>query len=187
MERKERFEELFKNIHTWALSKDLIKPENAETQYLKVLEEVGETASALLKNDVPAIKDGFGDSCITIVILAYQKTNMTPKQLSEFYCNIHRNDDSLSDAMAFVSSVFIDEDDTESPSLFISSLRALLGYAFSKGYDLLECLELAYNEIKDRRGVTKNGNFIKQSPEEFEFTRREHEERSGDESYYTGG
>lgn len=29
------------------------------------------------------------------------------------------------------------------------------------GYDAVECLELAYNEIKDRKGVTKDGGFIK--------------------------
>ncbi len=184
MERQERFKELFENIHEWGSLRDLIKPENAETQYLKVLEEIGETASALLKNDVPEIKDGFGDSCITIVILAYQKTNVTPKQLSNFYANIHRGDVLLSDAMASVSVTFVEDEPTDS---FIFSLRCLLDYAYLKGYDLLECLELAYNEIKDRKGVTENGNFIKMSPEEIEFTEREHEARKNDPAYYTGG
>lgn len=30
------------------------------------------------------------------------------------------------------------------------------------GYDILDCLEVAYNEIKGRKGVTKNGSFIKE-------------------------
>jgi NTP pyrophosphatase (non-canonical NTP hydrolase) len=29
------------------------------------------------------------------------------------------------------------------------------------GFDIDECLESAYNEIKDRKGRTENGNFIK--------------------------
>lgn len=29
------------------------------------------------------------------------------------------------------------------------------------GYDFQECIEKAYNVIKDRKGVTKNGTFIK--------------------------
>jgi NTP pyrophosphatase (non-canonical NTP hydrolase) len=29
-------------------------------------------------------------------------------------------------------------------------------------YDLTECLEIAYNEIKDRQGITINGTFIKE-------------------------
>lgn len=30
------------------------------------------------------------------------------------------------------------------------------------GYDLMECLESAYNVIKDRKGQTKNGSFVKE-------------------------
>ncbi len=30
------------------------------------------------------------------------------------------------------------------------------------GFDLDTCLECAYNEIKNRKGVTKNGTFIKE-------------------------
>lgn len=30
------------------------------------------------------------------------------------------------------------------------------------GFDIDECLESAYNEIKDRKGKTENGNFIKE-------------------------
>lgn len=33
------------------------------------------------------------------------------------------------------------------------------------GYDFADCLELAYNEIKDRTGKTVNGSFIKTSDE----------------------
>ena len=29
------------------------------------------------------------------------------------------------------------------------------------GYDFLDCLDLAYNEIKDRKGHTQDGSFIK--------------------------
>lgn len=30
------------------------------------------------------------------------------------------------------------------------------------GYDLIECLESAYNVIKERRGHTENGSFVKE-------------------------
>ena len=39
---------------------------------LKVLEEVGETAGALLKNKNKEIIDGLGDSFVTLIILCYQ-------------------------------------------------------------------------------------------------------------------
>lgn len=37
----------------------------------------------------------------------------------------------------------------------------LIIYAQQKGLDLTECLESAYNEIKDRTGKTVDGTFIK--------------------------
>jgi len=50
----------------------LIKEENATKQMLKVVEEVGETAGALAKNNRDELKDGIGDSFVTLIILANQ-------------------------------------------------------------------------------------------------------------------
>ena len=59
-------------IIKWGIEKDLIKLDNAPKQRLKLLEEVGETARAILKNDVKEIKDGLGDIFVVLVILAEQ-------------------------------------------------------------------------------------------------------------------
>jgi NTP pyrophosphatase (non-canonical NTP hydrolase) len=97
-----RFDSLIENVTQWASDRDILKKENAPKQLLKVLEEVGETAGALLKSNDAEIKDGIGDSFVTLIILA--------KQL---------------------------------------------------GLDPADCLEAAWNEIKDRRGKTINGVFVK--------------------------
>ena len=60
------------NVIKWARDKDLLKMVNAPKQMLKVVEEVGETASALLKKDDRALIDGIGDSFVTLIILAKQ-------------------------------------------------------------------------------------------------------------------
>jgi len=96
------FDELIQSVTQWAEDKDILKPENAPKQMLKVLEEVGETAGALLKSNEEEIKDGIGDSFVTLIILS--------KQL---------------------------------------------------GLSPQECLEAAWNEIKDRRGKTQGGVFVK--------------------------
>jgi NTP pyrophosphatase (non-canonical NTP hydrolase) len=96
------FDNLIENVTQWADDKNILKKENAPKQLLKVLEEVGETAGALLKNKEAEIKDGIGDSFVTLIILA--------KQL---------------------------------------------------GLEPVDCLEAAWNEIKDRTGKTENGVFIK--------------------------
>ncbi len=96
-------DELIQNIKQWADAKNLLKEENSQAQMLKVLEEVGETAGALLKNKNQEIIDGLGDSFVTLIILCYQ-LELEPKQ----------------------------------------------------------CLQAAWDEIKNRKGKTINGTFIRE-------------------------
>ena len=67
------FDKNIENVTRWAEEKHLLKPENATKQMLKVFEEVGETASALLKSKEDELIDGIGDSFVTLIILAKQK------------------------------------------------------------------------------------------------------------------
>ena len=96
------FDNLIENVTQWAHDKNILVPDNAPKQMLKVLEEVGETAGALLKSKDEEIKDGIGDSFVTLIILS--------KQL---------------------------------------------------GLEPADCLEAAWNEIKNRTGKTVNGVFVK--------------------------
>ena len=98
----ERFDTLIDNVVGWAADKNILKPENAAKQMLKVMEEVGETAGALAKNKQEELKDGIGDAFVTLIILAKQV-----------------------------------------------------------GMEPADCLEAAWNEIKNRTGKTVNGVFIK--------------------------
>lgn len=95
--------ELVKLIEKWAREKNL-DIADPEKQMLKVVEEVGEVAAALARNNKNNLRDGIGDVVVTLVILAMQ------------------ND-----------------------------------------MDLYECLNQAYNEIKDRKGKNVNGVFVKES------------------------
>jgi NTP pyrophosphatase (non-canonical NTP hydrolase) len=97
------FDELIENITQWADDKGILSQENAPKQSMKVVEELGETMGAILKSKDEEIKDGLGDTFVTLIILS--------KQL---------------------------------------------------GYEPSECLEAAWNEIKDRKGKTQNGIFVKE-------------------------
>lgn len=59
-------------IENWAKERDLLKPENAKTQLIKVMEELGELSKAILKNDIVQQIDGLGDVQVTLIILAKQ-------------------------------------------------------------------------------------------------------------------
>jgi hypothetical protein len=137
-------------IIEWAKNKNLVFPENAEKQYLKLFEEIGETAQAILKNNIQGIKDGIGDIFVVLVIY-YEQTQQK------------------------VDFNFLDPIDTLD---FGTCLYGIAGYARKEfeqnnafdwlndlanwlNLDLTECANIAWNEIKNRTGQTVNGTFIK--------------------------
>ena len=97
------FENLEILVLNWANERNLLHKENHTRQMLKCVSEVGELSDALIKKDIDGIKDGVGDTIVTLIILC--------KQLD---------------------------------------------------LNLTECLESAFNEIKNRKGKTVNGTFIKE-------------------------
>lgn len=62
---------LIESVEQWAKNKGLDKADSSK-QMLKVVEEVGEVAAALARNDQDALCDGIGDVAVTIIILALQ-------------------------------------------------------------------------------------------------------------------
>lgn len=96
-------DELIRLIEQWAKDKQL-DIADSDKQMLKVIEELGEVAAAIVRGDRASLRDGIGDSVVTLIILAMQ------------------ND-----------------------------------------MDLYECLNCAYDEIKDRTGEMINGTFVKSS------------------------
>lgn len=71
MENK-TFDELIPLVTEWARERGILQADFARKQMLKVLEEVGETRHALLRNNSEKTKDGIGDTFVTLIILAVQ-------------------------------------------------------------------------------------------------------------------
>jgi NTP pyrophosphatase (non-canonical NTP hydrolase) len=61
-----------KEISDWAFERGLLNPEFAPKQFVKLSEEVGELASAILKGNKEEQKDALGDIRVVINILADQ-------------------------------------------------------------------------------------------------------------------
>ena len=95
--------EQFELIRKLAEEKGIIDSSDAKTQYIKLQEEIGELAQALLKKDPYETIDALGDCVVVLVNLAH-------------LC----------------------------------------------GYKLEDCIESAYNEIKNRKGSMQDGAFVKQ-------------------------
>ena len=64
---------MFEKIRQWAKERGLYKKGNATTQYVKLQEEAGELAKALLKNDQPEVIDAIGDMVVVLTNLAYMR------------------------------------------------------------------------------------------------------------------
>lgn len=143
-------QELQPLILEWAKDKDLLKFENAPKQRLKLLEEVGETARAILKNNTDEIKDGIGDIFVVLVILNAQIDAILEFDIDGFKESLETDIYEILKNIAYVNS----------RSLY-SELVLLNDACGILNIDLTECANLAWNEIKDRTGQTINGNFIK--------------------------
>jgi len=63
-------ENIFNNIREWAQARGLYNEGNVHTQYIKLQEEAGELAKALLENDKPEIIDAIGDMVVVLTNLA---------------------------------------------------------------------------------------------------------------------
>lgn len=80
------FEELQEAVLDWADERDLLEA-NPNRQFLKVVEELGELASAMAKNERENEIDAMGDLFVTLIILSRQ-INLTPVKCLEVAYNM---------------------------------------------------------------------------------------------------
>ena len=60
----------FDLIREWAQDKGIYAKGDSKTQYIKLMEEAGEVGRAILKENLPEIKDGIGDMVVVLTNLA---------------------------------------------------------------------------------------------------------------------
>jgi len=95
--------EVIKQIEKWVIDRN-IHTQDPKVQMCKTVEELGELASALNKNNPKQLKDSIGDTVVALIAIALQS-----------------------------------------------------------GVDFTGCMEIAYNEIKDRKGKMIDGLFVKEA------------------------
>lgn len=75
-------DQLVEQVQQWSIDKDLHNG-NPDRQALKFYEEAGEVAAALSRGNLEALKDGIGDTVVTLIILA-QQHDMTLQECLQF-------------------------------------------------------------------------------------------------------
>lgn len=165
-------QELVPLIHQWAKERGIFDKSTPFDQLLKTHEEVGELIKACYDDDRPAIQDAIGDVMVTLINYCYfkevdfipiirkslERPNTTRASLWFIALEVNRTLNSLIFDEAR-NNVF---DTLEYISFTICRmLRPLNSIALLEDTTLEECLNIAYNEIKNRTGRIINGKFIK--------------------------
>ena len=159
-------------IQEWAKEREIYEQLTPFDELLKTHEEVGELIKACYDNDKPAIQDAIGDVMVTIINYCYMV-----EEDSEFLIRqaltMRLDEDSMSVRMAIYTEYILNnllrnECGQWFKIMPYSPRRRLLyminelhSIALLEESTLEECLNIAYNEIKNRKGKIINGKFIK--------------------------
>lgn len=167
-------QELVPLIQEWAKEREIYEQLTPFDELLKTHKEVGELIKACYDDDRPAIQDAIGDVMVTLINYCYFKNmdfifHYEKVYLMEAHYNISQTTFAIS-ANNLLSELF--EAEYEQDELYLYSyliehiLNGLQCIALSEDTTLEACLNIAYNEIKDRKGKIINGKFIKDKQDE---------------------
>lgn len=159
-------EELIRKVERWAEVRKL-DTADPKGQALKVVEEFTEMLIAQETKDVAGIIDGVGDTYVTIIILAKQlgieiidikrekRYALFNSQGQPLLIGIYNAINKLTTGVAKSDK---EQVTWASADILYLADKAAEEINLSPSY----CLSVAYNEIKDRKGMLVNGVFVKQ-------------------------
>lgn len=182
IELGERLNEYRNLIQKWGFNKGLInlfdtieeREQKKEKQFIKIGEETGEILKAYLLKDsderIKLFKDAIGDTFVTYVIslaqngieIDFEELNYNLESSSIEYLDGHifnfihilSNYKSIIVTNEYDTDILIENEITELISNMYQTCKLL-------NIDLIESVDLAWNEIKDRKGQLINNTFIK--------------------------
>ena len=154
------------NVKQWFIDRDLENSGRLDKQSLKLSEEFGELCAGYLKKNEQLTKDSIGDCAVVIVGLALL-IKVDVQEVFEGFTEEFEQDtsDYLKDLNGCIGCFQMCYDWEGKPTcknLLSSSVNWLKIISKSLGYDFEECFELAYQEIKDRKGRWIDGSFVKE-------------------------
>ncbi|WP_277010622.1 MazG-like family protein [Capnocytophaga granulosa] len=164
-------QELVPLIQEWAKERKIYEELTPFDELLKTHEEVGELIKACYDNDKPAIQDAIGDVMVTLINYCHfieQDIINGIKQVFELSASeleiillvmgVYRSLGKLISINMWEKNGELSE--TNGIRVF-SIVYYLNNIARLENTTLEECLNIAYNEIKNRTGKMINGKFVK--------------------------
>lgn len=161
--------ELIEKVEQWATDRNL-HTASPQGQALKVIEEFTEMAIAYesydRKNDVI---DGIGDTYVTLIILCKQ-TGLNFKELIEITSHQYSTNDFYLTDTTFIYPALNDLSTGVSKGIKEKIEKSIIDIVAVSNViaDIMDesptdCLKVAYNEIKGRKGRMIDGVFVKES------------------------
>ena len=151
-------------VKQWFIDRDLENGGRLDKQSLKLSEEFGELCAGYLKKNEQLTKDSIGDCAVVIVGLGLLievdvkeifKTSENNENVMTCFSHLSRNISDFQIYQEFSSK--------DIPRLsLVRAIRWLKSLSTALGYDFEECFELAYQEIKDRKGRWIDGSFVEE-------------------------
>ena len=156
-----KLKELITNVQRWSIDRGLDKADSKK-QMLKLYEEFGELASGLAKGNKEVVKDSIGDVVVVLIILAHQQG---VKLISDFELS-HENiskENVVLEASEYIGAVsnFVKRN-LKCEGHIVYLITYLQQIAKDEGLKFEDCLSLAWNEIKDRKGKLIDGVWVKE-------------------------
>lgn len=152
-----------KTVQKWAQDRGLYEFGDFETQSVKFYEEYGEYCKALLKNNEEEKIDSIGDMLVVFINMI----EFTKLDAVEFVNLIEDLDeDKLSSEKHLVISIGIATAEAIQKEFrngtALNLFYAIRQLAWKINYSATCCLEVAIDEIINRKGSMINGSFVKE-------------------------
>ena len=154
--------ELIQKIEQWATDRNIIKGSKPIDQAMKLFSEFGELADNVGKGR--DCRDDIGDCAVVLIVISAQ-LGETVSSINVGSVDWKYGNKSLVAEISgllydFVCASKADCWDYQSLSFILEYLDFI---AKSVGSTLEECVQIAYDDIKDRKGLMHGGLFIKES------------------------
>ena len=153
------------NVKQWFIDRDLENGGRLDKQSLKLSEEFGELCAGYLKKNEKLTKDSIGDCAVVIVGLALLIKVDVQEIFDEVFSDGCHGIECLVFLNRTISNIQLSNGFTDKDLYIVDLTRSiywLKSISNALGYDFEECFELAYQEIKDRKGCWIDGTFVKE-------------------------
>lgn len=157
-------EELIKKVEQWSIERGL-NTADPNKQRLKLWEEFGELCAAVARSNREDAIDAIGDMLVVMIIYCQQQGYHETKELFEIKVKFFKllkllniNDAEILD---YIAKCILDTRITIEEIRNVVTILACMAERLD--ITLKDCLQSAYDEIKDRRGRMVNGVFVKES------------------------